>query len=396
MLQFLKNKFVNPLKEIIHDSRSIGIVLLACTILSLVLANISSINLTYTSFWNFSFNQSYEHSIPIGFLNLPNSILIIINDFLMAFFFFLAGMEIKRELTNGELSSYKKSILPIIAAIGGMLFPAIIYFAFNISTNHLHGWAIPTATDIAFTLGIASLLGKRVPLSLKIFITALAIIDDLGAILVIAFFYGSHLHFTYLFISLLLTLLLILINKFKNKFVILHIIVAFLLWYCMFNSGIHATLAGVIVAFIVPAKSLSKLEMKLHTPVYFIVLPIFALANTAIIFPNNIPALLNTSLSWGIIAGLVFGKPLGIFIASFITIKTKLAQLPTKTNYMQLAGAGILCGVGFTMSIFISSLAFNEPINQDTAKIAVLFASSLAIILGIVWFKIFAKPYRKN
>ncbi|HMZ46341.1 MAG TPA: Na+/H+ antiporter NhaA [Chitinophagaceae bacterium] len=396
MLQFLKNKFVNPLKEIIHDSRSIGIVLLACTILSLVLANISSINLTYTSFWNFSFNQSNEHSIPIGFLNLPNSILIIINDFLMAFFFFLAGMEIKRELTNGELSSYKKSILPIIAAIGGMLFPAIIYFAFNISTNHLHGWAIPTATDIAFTLGIASLLGKRVPLSLKIFITALAIIDDLGAILVIAFFYGSHLHFTYLFISLLLTLLLILINKFKNKFVILHIIVAFLLWYCMFNSGIHATLAGVIVAFIVPAKSLSKLEMKLHTPVYFIVLPIFALANTAIIFPNNIPALLNTSLSWGIIAGLVFGKPLGIFIASFITIKTKLAQLPTKTNYMQLAGAGILCGVGFTMSIFISSLAFNEPINQDTAKIAVLFASSLAIILGIVWFKIFAKPYRKN
>ncbi|HNN31843.1 MAG TPA: Na+/H+ antiporter NhaA, partial [Chitinophagaceae bacterium] len=384
------------LKEIIHDSRSIGIVLLACTILSLVLANISSINLTYTSFWNFSFNQSNEHSIPIGFLNLPNSILIIINDFLMAFFFFLAGMEIKRELTNGELSSYKKSILPIIAAIGGMLFPAIIYFAFNISTNHLHGWAIPTATDIAFTLGIASLLGKRVPLSLKIFITALAIIDDLGAILVIAFFYGSHLHFTYLFISLLLTLLLILINKFKNKFVILHIIVAFLLWYCMFNSGIHATLAGVIVAFIVPAKSLSKLEMKLHTPVYFIVLPIFALANTAIIFPNNIPALLNTSLSWGIIAGLVFGKPLGIFIASFITIKTKLAQLPTKTNYMQLAGAGILCGVGFTMSIFISSLAFNEPINQDTAKIAVLFASSLAIILGIVWFKIFAKPYRKN
>ncbi|HNF28918.1 MAG TPA: Na+/H+ antiporter NhaA [Chitinophagaceae bacterium] len=396
MLQFLKNKFVNPLKEIIHDSRSIGIVLLACTILSLVLANISSINLTYTSFWNFSFNQSNEHSIPIGFLNLPNSILIIINDFLMAFFFFLAGMEIKRELTNGELSSYKKSILPIIAAIGGMLFPAIIYFAFNISTNHLHGWAIPTATDIAFTLGIASLLGKRVPLSLKIFITALAIIDDLGAILVIAFFYGSHLHFTYLFISLLLTLLLILINKFKNKFVILHIIVAFLLWYCMFNSGIHATLAGVIVAFIVPAKSISKLEMKLHTPVYFIVLPIFALANTAIIFPNNIPALLNTSLSWGIIAGLVFGKPLGIFIASFITIKTKLAQLPTKTNYMQLAGAGILCGVGFTMSIFISSLAFNEPINQDTAKIAVLFASSLAIILGIVWFKIFAKPYRKN
>ncbi|MCC6635041.1 MAG: Na+/H+ antiporter NhaA [Chitinophagaceae bacterium] len=396
MLQFLKNKFVNPLKEIIHDSRSIGIVLLVCTIFSLILANISSINLTYISFWNFSFNQSYEHSIPIGFLNLPNSILIIINDFLMAFFFFLAGMEIKRELTNGELSSYKKSILPIIAAIGGMLFPAIIYIAFNISTNHLHGWAIPTATDIAFTLGIASLLGKRVPLSLKIFITALAIIDDLGAILVIAFFYGSHLHFTYLFISLLLTLLLILINKFKNKFGILHIIVAFLLWYCMFNSGIHATLAGVIVAFIVPAKSLSKLEMRLHTPVYFIVLPIFALANTAIIFPNNIPALLNTSLSWGIIAGLVFGKPLGIFIASFITIKTKLAQLPTKTNYMQLAGVGILCGVGFTMSIFISSLAFNEPINQDTAKIAVLFASSLAIILGIVWFKIFAKPYRKN
>lgn len=395
MFHYLKNKYLNPLKEIVHDSRAIGIVLLICTFLSLVISNIPSINTHYINFWHFTFSKSAEHSIQIGIFSLPNSILVIINDFLMAFFFFLAGMEIKRELTNGELASFKKSFLPIIAAIGGMLFPALFFVIFNLNTNYIHGWAIPTATDIAFTLGVASILGKRVPLALKIFITALAIIDDLGAIIVIALFYGSHLNLAYIITSCVIILVIYLLNKYKIKYGIYQIIASILLWYCMFNSGIHATVAGVIAAMFVPESSLSKLEIKLHTPVYFFILPIFALANTAIIIPDNFLNLLNTSLSWGVIIGLVIGKPLGIFLASIISIKLKIAQLPAKTNFIQIIGAGILCGIGFTMSIFISTLAFTEVEEQNIAKIAVLLASSIAIILSFVWFQLFTKLNNK-
>jgi NhaA family Na+:H+ antiporter len=395
MLQYLKNKYLNPLKEIVHDSRAIGIVLLSCTFLSLVIANIPAINTYYIPFWNYSFSKSVSHHIQLGVLSLPNSLIVIINDFLMAFFFFLAGMEIKREIINGELASFKKSFLPIIAAIGGMLFPALIYFIFNLKTSYIHGWAIPTATDIAFTLGVASLLGKRVPLALKIFITALAIIDDLGAIIVIALFYGSHFNMFYIIASCVLVILIYLLNKYKIKYGIYHILASIILWYCMFNSGIHATVAGVIAALLVPASNLSKLENKLHTPVYFFILPIFALANTAIILPSQFLHLLNTTLSWGIIVGLVIGKPIGIFLASAISIKLKLAQLPAKTNLLQIVGAGILCGIGFTMSIFISTLAFSDVEQQNIAKIAVLLASSIAIILGIVWFKLFTKLSKK-
>lgn len=395
MFKYLKNKYFNPLKEIVHDSRAIGIVLLICTFLSLVISNMPFINMQYVHFWHFTFSKSTAHSFSLGMFSLPNSLLVIINDFLMAFFFFLAGMEIKRELTNGELASFKKSLLPIIAAIGGMLFPAILYSLFNLKTNFSHGWAIPTATDIAFTLGVASLLGKRVPLALKIFITALAIIDDLGAIIVIALFYGSHLNIVYIIASCVLVLIIYLLNKFKIKYGIYQIMVSILLWYCMFNSGIHATVAGVIAAMLVPESSLSKLEIKLHTPVYFFILPIFALANTAIIIPDYFIQLLNTSLSWGIIIGLVIGKPLGVFLASYISIKFKMAQLPAKTNFIQIIGAGILCGIGFTMSIFISTLAFNEVEQQNIAKIAVLLASSIAIILSFVWFQLFTKLNNK-
>lgn len=390
MFSDLKNKFLHPIKEIVHDSRSIGIILLVGTFLSLVIANIPSINHAYLNFWNNGFNGTHEHHFHIGLLSLPNSLLLIINDLLMAVFFFLAGMEIKRELINGELSSLKKSLLPIIAAIGGMLMPAILFFIFNFQhTAYLKGWAIPTATDIAFTLGVASLLGKSVPVALKIFIVALAIIDDLGAILVIAFFYGSTIKFWYLFIALVFALLIFLLNKLKLSFGFLHFLFALALWYCMFNSGVHATIAGVIVAFLVPVKQLTKLEMKLHTPVYFFILPIFALANTAIILPDNMLQLLTSNLSWGIIFGLIIGKPLGICLLSFIMVKLNIVLLPAKTSWMQMIGASMLCGIGFTMSIFIATLAFNNVTYQNTAKIAVLIASSIAIILGIVWLRFF-------
>ncbi|MBX2931430.1 MAG: Na+/H+ antiporter NhaA [Chitinophagaceae bacterium] len=389
MFSALKNTFIHPLKEIVHDSRSIGIILLTATFFSLIIANIPSINSSYINFWNNSFDGSIEHHIHIGSFSLPNSLLLIINDFLMAFFFFLVGMEIKREFINGELSSFKKSLLPIIAAIGGMLMPAILFFIVNHNhQEYIHGWAIPTATDIAFTLGVASLLGKRVPVALKIFITALAIIDDLGAIIVIAIFYGSKIKLLFIVAALCVTIFIIILNKLKITFGILHILLAIMLWYCMFNSGIHATIAGVIVALLVPVKQLAKLEMKLHTPVYFFILPIFALANTAITIPNNMFVLLTSHLSWGIFVGLIIGKPLGICLISWIMMKMNVVQLPTNTNWQQMIGAGILCGIGFTMSIFIATLSYKDVAYQNTAKITVLIASLTAIVIGFIWLKL--------
>ena len=251
MLNFLKHKFLHPLLEFINDSRAIGIILLLCTFISLAIAN-TNFGLGYIHFWQDSFQATNAHHFYVGFLSLPNSILTIINDLLMAAFFFMAGMEIKREMMIGELSSIKKSLLPIVAAIGGMIVPALLFTIFNKRTMYADGWAIPTATDIAFTLGVASLLGKRVPVNLKIFLTALAIIDDLGAIIVIAFFYGGAIHYLYLLGVLLTISLLCLVNYRRIKFGWVQIILGLILWYCMFNSGIHATVAGVVFAIFVP------------------------------------------------------------------------------------------------------------------------------------------------
>lgn len=388
MIKIIKNTFLNPLKEFLHDSKSIGIILLICTCISLIIANISSINITYHNFWEQTFDKTNNHKMHVGLLSLPNSLIYIINDFLMAFFFFLAGMEIKREFVEGELSSFKNSILPIAAAIGGIILPAIIFVIINYNQQFfLKGWAIPTATDIAFTLGIASLLGKRVPFALKVFITALAIIDDLGAILLIALFYGGTIDFIYVLATVIIIILLVFINKFTSKFGIIQIILGFVLWYCIFNSGIHATVAGVLFAFTIPKKYLASFELKIHPIVYFIILPLFALANTAITFPNNFSSIYHSTLSVGIIMALVVGKPLGIWLASFIMIKTKLAVLPRKTNWQQLIGASILCGIGFTMSIFIAMLAFADAESRNIAKIAVLLGSLTAMIIGFYWLK---------
>lgn len=391
MLSFLNHRFLNPLKEFIHDSRAIGILLLSCTALSLLLTNIDLTAESYKSFWQLHFSNTESHHWHIGFLSLPNSVILVINDLLMAIFFFLAGMEIKRELVNGELSSLKNSILPLFAAIGGMLMPAVLFTLLNKGTATISGWAIPTATDIAFSLGVASLLGNRVPTALKVFLTALAIIDDLGAIIVIALFYGGEVETIFLLGSLVCLLALFILNKLKQPFGILYVIIGCILWYCTFNSGIHATIAGVLFAFFVPTKNLNSLELKLHNWVYFLIIPLFALANTAIQIPHNSLEILSSKLSIGIIAGLVIGKPLGICLFCYFLITRKWAILPANTNWTQLIGAGILAGIGFTMSIFISTLAFADSDKQDTAKISVLLASAIAIMAGYICLRFFTK-----
>lgn len=379
----IRSRFINPILEFIHDSRAVGITLFVCTIISMVLANTGAAE-RYIGFWNMEL-----HAPEI--LHLPHSLLHWINDLLMAAFFFLVGMEIKRELLAGELSSFKKSIMPIAAAIGGMLAPAGIFLLFNAGTGFQHGWGIPMATDIAFSLGVASLLGKKVPFSLKVFLMALAIIDDLGAILVIALFYGGDVQVKFLLAGAAICVALFILGKTKMKFNFIHIILGLLLWYVVFRSGIHATIAGVVFALFVPLKDLSNFIHRLHDPVNFLILPIFALANTAIPIPSDFAGAISTSLSWGIIAGLVIGKPLGITFMSWLTVKLRLGEKPKGSTWFQLGGIGALAGIGFTMSIFISMLAFREVENQDISKIATLIASLAAVFIGYLWLNFAGK-----
>lgn len=381
-----KNRFISPIFQFLQDSRAVGIVLIACTIISLVIAN-SPWQDAYTGFFNTLFDPAGGHHYNYKGLHLPNSWLLWINDGFMALFFFLVGMEIKRELTTGELASVKKSLLPILAAIGGMLAPALIYTLFNGTSPYAHGWGIPMATDIAFSLGILSLLGKRVPLSLKIFLTALAIIDDLGAILAIAIFYTDALHMLYLYIGAAILALLLLMNYFKVQRIILYLIPGLVLWYCIFNSGIHATIAGVLLAFCIPLNKIHSLEHTLHDPVNFLIMPIFALANTAIVFPPDILHAFTHSVSFGIITGLVLGKPLGIFLFCLAAVKMKMASLPANTNWKQLWGVGMIAGVGFTMSIFIATLAFKPVDIQVISVMSVILASLLSGLAGFIFLR---------
>ena len=387
----LVRKAIDPLKIFLNDSRSTGILLLFCALLSLTLSN-SFYGLSYRSCWTSPIHYG-------GHINLPHSGLKWINDFLMAIFFFFAGMEIKRELLNGELAGFKKAILPFGAALGGMVVPALIYVSLNKGTSFVHGWGIPTATDIAFSLGIASLLGKRVPASMKIFLMALAIIDDLGAIVVIALFYGSDINWLMLLYALFVYSLLWLCNYRNIKPGIIQIVLALALWYIVFNSGIEASISGVVVAFAMPVNCLPKLENAIHKTVNFIILPLFVLANTAIIVPADISAL-NSPISIGVIMGLVVGKPVGIFLFSKIMIKLKMAKLPLNTNLKQLIGVGSLAGIGFTMSIFTTTLAFTGEINRDIAKISILASLVLSILISSIYFMILetksAKPVLKK
>lgn len=368
-------------KKFFQFAQSSGNLLIICVVLSLLIANSS-------------LGEGFQNILN-SFLG-PYSISMWINDGLMAIFFLLVGLEIKRELVEGELSSFKSASLPIFAAIGGMLVPALIFAFFNHGTEYHNGWGIPMATDIAFSLAIISMLGKRVPASIKIFLTALAIVDDLGAIVVIAIFYTEKLELTYLLLSGLVMLVLILLNFFKVTKHIFYIIPGIFLWYFMHHSGIHATIAGVLLAFTIPTNistteisPLEKLEEKLHFPVSYIIMPIFALANTNIKFHNGMVDGLFTNFGYGIILGLVLGKVIGINLFSFIAIKLKLSDLPNKSKWTQMLGAGLLAGIGFTMSIFIALLSYkgNTAI-QDEAKFAILVASGISGFLGYFLLKI--------
>jgi NhaA family Na+:H+ antiporter len=296
-------------------------------------------------------------------------------------------MEIKRELIAGELASIKKSLLPVLGALGGMIVPAIIFTLFNGHTPYRHGWGIPMATDIAFSLGVLSLLGKRVPLSLKIFLAALAIIDDLGAIVTIGIFYSSTLNTTYLLGAFVMLAVVLLMKRFNVLKPVWYILPGIIMWYCIYNSGVHATIAGVLMAFCMPLKSLAKLEHVLYRPVNFVIMPLFALANTAILLPADFMHAFSSTISAGVMAGLVLGKPVGIFLFSFIAIKLKIASLPSHANYAQLWGIGILGGIGFTMSIFTSTLAYNTEALQVISKVSIISASIVAAIAGHTWFR---------
>lgn len=364
--------------EFFENEKASGITLLICTLLSILLAN-SSISETYTHFW---------HS-KIGSFSIEH----IINDGLMTIFFLLIGLELEREVYIGELSNLKNALLPISAALGGMIIPALIYFAFTNGTLYHSGIGIPMATDIAFAIGILSLLGNKVPTSLKVFLTALAVIDDLGAILIIAIFYSKQIDTTYLLLSLGVFSILLVMNRLKVYKLLPYLIGGVLMWYFMLNSGVHATITGVLLAFAIPfengeEKSISyQLQHWLHKPVSFLILPIFALANTAIVLSFSDSHSLFPIYAYAIIFGLVVGKPLGIFIFSYLSVHFKFSKLPSDLNWSKIVGVGILGGIGFTMSIFITLLAFTDQSVINNAKFHIILASLTAGLLGLIVLK---------
>lgn len=352
--------------------------LLICTIISLLLAN-STFSEAYLSVWHH----------PIGNHNAEYWI----NDGLMAIFFLLIGLELEREVYIGELSKLKDAILPLFGALGGMIVPAILYLIFNLGTTTHSGYGIPMATDIAFAIGILSLLGDKVPLSLKVFLTALAVIDDLGAIVMIAIFYTKTLYFTNLLISLSIFGILLIMNRMKVKSLILYLIGGVLMWYFMLNSGVHATITGILLAFAIPFQDGSentisyKLQNWLHKPVAFCIIPLFALSNTAIVIGKDWMQTFTETYSLGIILGLCLGKPLGILSFIYLSIKLKLTELPSDVNWNQLIGIGFLGGIGFTMSIFITLLAFEDSTIINNAKFMILIASFISGAFGFIWLK---------
>ncbi|MGJ1516334.1 Na+/H+ antiporter NhaA [Sphingobacterium siyangense] len=370
-------------REFLKSSFAGGIILFSCVILALIVAN-TSLYASVMEFLNREVGFESDH------IHLKYSWLLWLNDGLMAIFFLLVGLEIKREIVEGELSSPSKAILPILAAVGGALLPAIIYFALNQGTDTANGWGIPMATDIAFALAVITLLGNKVPASLKIFLAALAIVDDLLAILVIAIFYSNGIHATYLFIALGIFLFLIVLNKLGVKAIWAYLIPGLFIWYFVHHSGIHATIAGVLVAMTLPTtpdaeeSPLEKLEHLLTKPVNFIIIPLFAFANTLIPIHGEMIGGLTSKLGIGIILGLIAGKSIGIFLICFIAKKLKIAQLPEGAGWKQIFGVGLLGGIGFTMSIFISILSFDDSMLIEEAKFAVLIASLCAGLLGYV------------
>lgn len=430
------DRLMGPIRRFTEIETSGGILLIIATIIALIWAN-SPWSAGYFSFWN--------EPVTIGFgkAMLSKPLLIWVNDGLMALFFFVVGLEIKREIIVGELSTPRLAALPIAGAIGGVVLPALIYCAFNLGQDSIGGWGIPMATDIAFAIGVLSLLGKRVPIALKIFLTALAIVDDLAAVLVIAFFYTSHISFLNLGLGAIFLLLLILLNRLGVRKVFPYALIGIGgLWLAFLLSGVHPTIAGVLAAFCIPARTritsasfikhcrstvehflgtdesagkellssrrhkalshqqilfdaastpLERLESALHPWVVFFVMPVFALANAGVRFSGSVAEVISSPVGLGIMVGLVLGKQLGIFAGAWLAVKTGLASLPAGVSWGALYGVAWLGGIGFTMSIFIASLAFSSEQLLATAKISILAASLLAAIGGFVAVSVVGK-----
>lgn len=381
-----QTKLSKTFSNFFTSEKTSGILLILCTILSLSIAN-SLAGPAYQGFWHATVaGLSIEHWV---------------NDALMAVFFLFVGLELERELYNGELSNFRNALLPIFAAIGGIGVPALIHYTLNVGMPTQAGTGIPMATDIAFALGVLALLGSRVPASLKVFLTALAVMDDLGAIIVIASFYTQQFSLIYLLSALAVFGLLLVLNRiFRVMSLLPYLLGGALMWLLMFKSGVHATIAGVLLAFAIPFSAKAddedspshRLEHFLHKPVAFIILPIFALANTGVVIGSEWQNDLLTPNSLGIIGGLVLGKPIGITLLSLVTVAIGLCRLPDDLKWPHIVGAGLLGGIGFTMSIFITNLAFFGNASViNAAKIAILMASVAAGVLGFLWLRFFSK-----
>lgn len=418
----------NFLNAFLHNESIGGILLMICAVIALMCANITQLSFLH-ELWQTRFG------ISVGSFSLEMPLELWINDFLMAIFFFVVGLEIKREMMVGELSSIKQAALPIVAAVGGMIVPALIYTLANLQElESARGWGIPMATDIAFALGVLSLLGKRVPLGLKVFLTALAIVDDLGAIIVLAVFYPTHaLHFDMLVYAAIVMLLLFAFNRSRVNNPLMYVVLGLFLWYFVFMSGIHATIAGVLLALTIPSKTvinevrfsvslkywlgkfkevsnsevevlanseqqhiihqidrnvrnisplMHKFEAGLHPWVTYFIMPVFALANAGVAITGDLFSLPVPAVATGIFFGLLLGKPLGIFLFSFIAVKCRIAKLPAGTQWSQIFALGIIAGIGFTMSIFIDGLAFESENLVNIGKAAILGTSLVAAVLG--------------
>jgi NhaA family Na+:H+ antiporter len=378
------NYISKPFKWFFKLEAASGLVLLIAAIFALFISNSNLSSLYFNSLNEYLF-------IGINQFGLKLSVLHWINDALMAIFFFFVTLEIKREFIQGELSNLKQALLPIIAAVGGMVIPALFYIIINYgNAETLSGWAIPSATDIAFSLGILSLLGSRVPISLKVFLTALAIIDDLGAILIIAFFYSGELSVPYLSLILISYILLLVLNKFSVKIFLPYLLIGLCMWFFTYKSGIHATIAGVLLASTIPHRNkekdfslLLKIEHAISPYVAFIIMPLFAFANAGVNLEGLALSSLLSPVPLGILMGLFFGKQIGVVFFSYVAIKLKFADLPNNSNWMSLYGVAILTGIGFTMSLFVGNLAFVENTEYiDGVKIGVLSGSLLSTVFG--------------
>ena len=380
------NYITSPFKWFFKLEAASGLLLLISAVIALFISNSNLSNLYFETLNRYLF-------VGINNFGIKMSLLHWINDALMAVFFFFVTLEIKREFLQGELSNRKQALLPIIAAIGGMLVPALIYIYINFQTGDtLNGWAIPSATDIAFSLGVLSLLGSRVPISLKVFLTALAIIDDLGAIVIIAFFYSGDLSIKYLSLLLITFIALIILNKFNIKKFIPYLLLGLILWFFTHESGIHATISGVLLATVIPHRKkekdfslLTKIEHNISPYVAFGIMPLFALANAGVSLSGmNFDSLL-LPVPLGILLGLFIGKQIGVFLFSIISIKLNIAQMPNNANWLTLYGVGVLTGIGFTMSLFVGNLAFVENVQYISGvKIGVLSGSLLSTVFGYV------------